>query len=86
MITKTYQSTITGKLVASGEGVATLSCPSGGQWAVGDSDAVAPTSSVRHSINARDTTSMQLEEGEHLWIFGGQLAAVTAANPAPGDV
>jgi hypothetical protein len=86
MITKTYQATITGKLVASGEGVATLSCPSGGQWAVGDSDAVAPTSSVRHSIGARDTASMQLEDGEHLWLFGSQITAVTATNPAPGDV
>jgi hypothetical protein len=86
MITKTYSAESDGKMVASGEGVVTVTCPSGLQWAVGDSDTTAPTTQVRHSTSGRENVSLQLEDGEHLWVFGGGLLAVTAANPAAGEV
>ncbi|MGB1390514.1 MAG: hypothetical protein ACPG61_16690 [Paracoccaceae bacterium] len=86
MITKNYQALTAGKLVASGPGTATLTANSVAQWAVGDSSSAAPTLVTRHAAPFAENVSMQLDTGEHLWVFGAEVVAVTAENPAAGDI
>jgi len=86
MITKNYAATAEGKLVASGPGVATVSTDSIVSWAIGDSDTTAPAIRLKHTLKYSEKDSMDLADGEHLWIYGVGTVAVTAENPAAGDI
>lgn len=86
MITKNYLCTLDGKLVASGDGVATITANSICQWAIGDSAVAAPTVSPRHNARFFENVSMSLGAGEYLWVFGAEVIAVTATNAAAGDI
>lgn len=86
MITKNYQANHTGKLVASGAGAATLTANSICQWAIGDSAVTAPSLTIRHVLPFGENVSLDLVSGEHLWVFGVEIVAVTAEVPAAGEV
>lgn len=86
METLNYQTNRDGVLVASGEGVATVTAIGRMGWLLGDSDSTAPTKAVRHTMLNGESVSMNLAAGEHLWLFGTYIAAVTAENPAAGDI
>lgn len=86
MITKNYKADQDGKHIASGPGVATISTDSKLTWAVGNSSSIAPSLRVKHTLNYGDKDSMELQEGEELWIFGVGIAAVTAELPSEGDI
>jgi hypothetical protein len=63
MITKNYQASVSGTLIASGEGGVTMTCNGPLDWAIGDSLTVAPTVKLRHSLTPREEMNPYLEAG-----------------------
>lgn len=86
MITRNYLPTYAGLMVASGEGSATVTANSSCQWAIGASATIVPDIEIRHTFESGNNTSMSLAVGEYLWVFGSRIVAVTAENPAAGDI
>lgn len=86
MISKNYQITSSGVLVASGAGAATLTSHGQSYWAIGDSAVTAPSMEIMHTAHSGENISLMLEAAEYLWVFGNSIVAVTAENPAAGEL
>lgn len=85
-VTLNYLATDTGKLVASGEGGATISSPNPAtRWAIHSATSGVENLSVKHPLR-NGIESMSLASGEHLFVFGDEPVAVTADNAASGYI